>query len=754
MKPRADTPRSGSSSLKLGIGVVLLGVIPTAILLALRDRDSGLVTDRPATERPTLGAEDDRSYLAVLEITDPRTNDYLNLRRAEMLAAQSRATAAPRDRFRLFHISADELVKGGDPAGGLQRLSSLFSQIPDKGSEVVREIESAVRWSIAVAALRLGELENCLQENCCDSCVFPIGGAGVHVHEAGSRRAIAEVEWLLAHDPSRMDLVWLRNLLAMTLGEWPDQVPEKYRIAPDAFASDYKIPRFMDVASQVGVDVIGLSGGSCLEDFDGDGNLDLFVTSWGPEDQARFFRADGNGKFEDRTAAAGVAGITGGLNCIHADYDNDGDADILILRGAWLARAGRHPNTLLRNDGGRFVDVTLASGILSHHPTQTAAWGDYDLDGDLDIYIGNESVRDDPHPCELFENRGDGTFVEVAASAGVAHTGFVKGVVWGDIDNDGDLDLYLSVIAGRNLLYENLGAESGKRPRFREIGEAAAVTEPDYSFPTWMFDFDQDGLLDILAASFDKARFQAVVADYLGLPAGEGIRLYRNLGGGKFADVSQATGLRHPILPMGSNFGDIDGDGWLDLFFGTGEPEMASLVPNRVFRNDGGVRFQDVTTSGGFGHLQKGHGIAFGDIDHDGDQDIFATMGGAYEGDTSPSVLYENPMQDHRWLTLHLEGTRSSRDAHDARVRIEIETPDGPRTLHRVIGTGGSFGSSSLQLEVGLGNAIAIRGVTIHWPVSGESHHTGFELDHAYRIREGDAAPISIETTPFRLGSS
>ncbi|MEM7263323.1 MAG: VCBS repeat-containing protein, partial [Planctomycetota bacterium] len=511
-------------------------------------------------------AEDDRSYLSALQAIDPSTNFYVNRQRAQLFAAQAKSAQKPFDRFRLTHLSADELAKAGDPAEALRRLDPLIAQLPSQRSETTDQIERQLRFSALTAALRLGELENCIQEKCCDSCVFPISGDGVHVHPAGSRRAIAEVDQLLDREPERLELIWLRNLLAMTLGEWPHAVPEAFRIDPEAFADDREVPRFFDIAPEAGVDVVGLSGGASLEDFDGDGHLDVFVTSWGQKDPVRYFRATGDGKFEDRTEAAGLAGITGGLNCNHADFDNDGDTDVLILRGAWLGPQGSHPNTLLRNDGGRFVDVTMSSGLLSRRPTQTAAWGDYDGDGDLDLFIGNETAMGARHACELFENQGDGTFVEVAAEVGLAKFAWVKGVAWGDFDNDNDLDLYVSVLDGPNSLYENLGSESG-RPKFKDIASSAGVSLPRFSFPTWFFDYDQDGRLDILVGSygdFENDRLVGVVARYLDRPShDEGIKLYRNLGGGKFEDVSAAVGLDHPVLPMGSNFGDIDGDGWL-----------------------------------------------------------------------------------------------------------------------------------------------------------------------------------------------
>ena len=188
---------------------------------------------------------------------------------------------------------------------------------------------------------------------------------------------------------------------------------------------------------------------------------------------------------------------------------------------------------------------------------------------------------------------------------------------------------------------------------FTEVSKRAGVNEPLYSFPTWFFDYDNDGYLDIFAGGYRGINVGDVAADYLGRAHdAERPRLYRNLGNGTFTDVTKATGLYRMLLAMGSNFGDLDNDGWLDFYLGTGEPDLAALMPNRMFRNDAGKRFQDVTTSGGFGHLQKGHGVAFADLDHDGDQDIYQVVGGAVEGDTYRNVLFENPGHGNSWVKL------------------------------------------------------------------------------------------------------
>ena len=238
-----------------------------------------------------------------------------------------------------------------------------------------------------------------------------------------------------------------------------------------------------------------------------------------------------------------------------------------------------------------------------------------------------------------------------------------------------------------------------------------------------------------------------IASDYLGqqTPA-ERVRLYRNNHDGTFKDVTRDAKLYKVLHSMGSNFGDLDNDGFLDFYLGTGDPDLTTVVPNRMFRNAEGKFFQDVTTSGGFGHVQKGHAVAFGDIDNDGDQDVYEVMGGAYEGDTAHNVLYLNPGHGNNWITLKLEGVKSNRSAIGA--RIKVTTSD--RAICKTVCTGGSFGCSPLRQEIGLGKATEIKQIEITWPSGLVQVLNNTKVNRFYNVREGDEArPWSVKS--FRL---
>jgi hypothetical protein len=457
-----------------------------------------------------------------------------------------------------------------------------------------------------------------------------------------------------------------------------------------------------------------------------------------------FFHNNGNGTFTDKTAEAGLADQLGALNMIQTDYNNDGCLDILMLRGAW---EDPQRMSLLRNNcNGTFTDVTNASGLggaaLS---TQAAVWADINNDGLLDLFVGNENG-----PSRLFLNKGDGTFEDISHAAGIDQIAFTKGVVAADYDGDGYVDFYVSNL-GRNFLYHN-----NHNNTFTEVAEQAGVTGPGQSFATWFFDYDNDGLPDLFVTGFSIS-VDETMRTYTGAPNnGPTLKLYKNLGNGKFKDVSHETGLDKGFMPMGANFGDIDNDGFLDIYLGTGSPSLGSLVPNVLLRNHDGKYFADVTASSGTGDLHKGHGVAFADIDHSGHEAILAEMGGATPGDSHTFRLFANPGNANDWISVKLVGVNTNRAAIGARIKVTVRNQGrAARSIYRWVGSGGSFGASPLEQHIGLGEAAAIEALEIWWPVSNTIQtFTNVGRNQTLGIKEFDKDYTKLERKPYRLGGA
>jgi hypothetical protein len=593
-------------------------------------------------------------------------------------------------------------------------------------------------------------VENCLTVANPYLCLIFVGPEGAHAKRDHVLAAKQDLEAVLAARPNDLLARWLLNVSAMLAGDYPAGVDPRWLIPPERFASSAPAPRFRNVARALGVDHVGLVGGAVMEDLDGDGDLDLFSTSYDPCVPVSLYLNDGRGGFTDATAEAGLRGVAGGFNVAPADYDNDGRTDLYITRGGWQADAGRMRPSLLHNDGdGRFSDVAVAAGLAQAvYPTQTSVWADYDADGDVDLFLGNEqSDLHEPYPSQLYRNNGDGTFTDVAGEAGVDNKVMVKGAAWGDYDNDRDPDLYVSNI-GPNRLYRNNGDGT-----FTDVAEDLGVTEPTgRSFVPWFFDYDNDGWLDLFVGAYDTS-IQDLAAYYAGQPGGGSPpRLYHNKGDGTFEDVTQAAGLVRPMQPMGANFGDIDNDGFEDFYLGTGDPAFETIKPNLLFRNDGAGRFDDVTQAAGVGHLPKGHGIAFGDLDNDGDQDIYLEAGGFVPGDTSPDALFENPGSGNHWLTVKLVGEGSNRAAIGTRLTAVVDEAGRERSIHRVVGTGASFGANSLQQELGLGQADRIVRLEVHWPTTDlRQVFQDVPLDQAIEVREGAESFTVLDRPHIRL---
>ena len=723
----------------------------------LQARPESAPVKEPAPSTQEMGALLKKSY----ETMDLRVADWgFNDRRAAMIRKSLELAGDDRAKIPLRFALAKELLSDGQNAESLKLFDELEKSIIDQKAALLPMEIQTIRMMRAQAWLRIGETDNCCAEHNQDSCLLPLRGAALYRHQEGPLEAIKLLEQQLDESPTDLTARWLMNIAHMTMGTYPSSVPAEWLIDPKVFDSDYDIGRFRDVAQPAGLDTYGLSGGCIVSDFDGDSLLDIVRSDFGITSQMRFFHNNGDGTFADRTDVAGLTGEVGGLNLIDADFNNDGYTDILVLRGGWLGKAGRFPMSLIRNNGdGTFTDVTARAGLLRPpHPTQTAVWFDYDGDGWLDLYVGNETTNpSEEHPCELFHNNQDGTFSECAYQSGVKVVGFIKGVVSADYNNDGRPDLYISQMSGTsNLLLRNDGRRDPANPKsgwkFTNVTTEAGLADPIFSFPCWFFDYDNDGWQDIFVCGY-KGGVEAMVAEFLGRPS-NGIhpRLYHNNGDGTFTDKAAAMGLDMTLMGMSGNFGDLDNDGYLDFYVGTGGPLYTQIVPNKMFRNDRGKMFQDVTTSGGFGNVQKGHGVAFADINNNGQQDIYAVMGGAFTGDKYYTALYANPGHDNQWVNLKLEGVQSNRSALGARIRVTVESPTGERTIHRTVTTGGSFGAGPFRVLFGLGDATSIKQIEVFWPATGRTQILpGLPMKKFYKIKEGDAAATLRNMPSFRL---
>lgn len=706
------------------------------------------------TERSALEAEFE-AVAKNLEASD--AGFFGNAPFERLLSAVERQDLQPGQRLQVLVQLAAQHLRRGETDAALDRLAEAEALIDDDGPTA----RARPRWLRfkAMSHLRQAEEENCLLRRSQEACIFPLRGGGVHDEPGPALAARDAYDEYLRMNPGDGTAVWLINVLSMAVGDYPEGVPEYFRIPPEAFASAEDIGQFDDIAPALGIDTLNNCGGVITDDFDGDGLLDIVTSTWHPRGALTFYRNGGDGTFTDRSAASGLDQQWGGLNLISADYDDDGDLDILVLRGAWLFQHGQIRNSLLRNDGdGTFTDVTREAGLADPpRPTQAATWGDFDNDGDLDLYIANERAEEGSQrnfPAQLFDNQGDGTFVDVAADAGVLNDGHGKGVTVGDFDNDGDLDLYVSNI-GPNRLYENQGDG-----RFVDVAAALGVEEPSgRSFASWFFDYDNDGWLDLFVTAY-QGTVADVAADLASrggppvkMPAALFPRLYRNLGG-RFADVTVDSGLQHVYMPMGANFGDLDNDGWLDMYLSTGDPSFETLTPNVMLRNQGGRRFVDITASSGLGHLQKGHGVAFADLDNDGDQDLYHQLGGFVPGDRYHNALFLNRGHGHRYLTVELRGRTSNRRGVGARLHLQVEGEGGMRSIHRAAGSVSSFGGSPLRQEIGLGRARSIRRLEVWWPTSAtRQSFSDIPLDATLRIVEGAEAVELLSPPSYDLAT-
>jgi len=425
----------------------------------------------------------------------------------------------------------------------------------------------------------------------------------------------------------------------------------------------------------------------------------------------RLFRNDG-GRFVDVTESSGIRATGYGMGVAAGDVDGDGDVDLYV--------ANYGPNQLWRNDGdGTFSDATAAANADDPRWSIGASFLDYDRDGDLDLYVVNyvefdlernprcftDSSRRDycgpsafpPLPDRLLRNRGDGTFEDVTAPSGIAReAGAGLGVVSADLNRDGWPDLYVANDGQPNFLWLNQGDGT-----FRDDALFAGVAlnregAPEASMGVDAGDFDGDGDDDLFMTHL----------------MGESNTLYVNDGTGLFEDRSLEAGLASGSVPytsFGTAWADVDNDGWLDLFIGNGAVRILEErvrqgdpypldQPNQLFWNDRGKRFLEITDRAGeaFREAEVTRGAAFGDVDDDGDLDILVS-----NNQGRARLLINRVGQDRAWIGFRIVEGKPARDALGARVEVVLATD---RSLWRRVRTDGSYASAhDPRVLVGLG---------------------------------------------------
>ncbi len=504
--------------------------------------------------------------------------------------------------------------------------------------------------------------------------------------------------------------------------------------APRDHASGQDLPRLVDVTRQAGITFVHNVGdddmdniiesnaaGCAFLDYDGDGDLDVYLVNGayvegfsgvrGRRNRDKLsnalYRNNGDGTFTDVTARAGLGDKGMGMGVSAADYDNDGDQDLFV--------ANYGPNVLYRNNGnGTFTDITREAGLENDLSGIGSTFFDYDLDGHLDLYVGNYLEYDPEYqyyyaaqrfpgplayhgqPDVLYHNNGDGTFTDVTNEAGVYNAeGRAMGVASGDIDDDGDWDIFVPNDGMENYLYRNNGDGTftdvalPTGTGFGQRGEATSAMSAEFA------DIDLDGLIDIIVPDMAYSC------------------VYRNIGGGLFEEMSARLGVAAACgqyTSWSANHFDFDHDGYGDLFITNGHPHRMIGQEDLLLLNDNGRRFVNVSHLLGPDFQEKfvGRGSAAGDYDNDGDVDVLVLNLGA-----RPRLLRNDGGNRRNWVMIHLVGTTSNRDGIGARVRIAA----GGETQTRLrVSTAGYLSQGDHRLHFGLGDAAQIDRIEIRWP--------------------------------------
>jgi hypothetical protein len=549
--------------------------------------------------------------------------------------------------------------------------------------------------------------------------------AAVSMGRAGKLRRAAElgVDALNADPANERARYWLW-LTARKMGAYPDFVPERHRMEVTV-GFEKPVVGFTDIAPKIGLDKTSGGRGIAIFDYDNDGYLDIAVSA--AHGGCNLYHNNGNGTFTDVSIGSGIDKSVNTFAILAADYNNDGFVDLYITRLGFYGGEGE----LLRNNGdGTFTNVTAEAGLALWGPAFSASWVDYDNDGFLDLYICNNlgGLFDRKTPNRLFHNNGDGTFTETTEQAGLKTVWPTIGCAWGDYNNDGFQDLFVSNAMGRSQLYHNNGDGT-----FTDVSERAGVTEQGFGTNATFWDFDNDGWLDIV--QFVWSDHEDVIHTMRfgeAPPNGTPMRVYRNNRDGTFTQVNRQLNLNGAWGTMSAAVGDVNNDGYVDFILGNGSPKMDRLDPMVLLEFDG-VQFHNTTFAAGLAYRGKSHGVNTADLFGDGRMSMLVAAGGQYPGDLMATSVYYADRLAGNYLNVRLVGTKSNRSAIGARIGVQA---DG-RWQYLQVSGGTNFGCLPLEQHFGFGSTHCIDVVEIRWPSGLQQRFEGLEINHTYEFTEG-----------------
>ena len=528
---------------------------------------------------------------------------------------------------------------------------------------------------------------------------------------------------------------------------------------------------FTDVTVSAGVSFLhdgasvndmGMGTGAAWFDYDGDGDQDLYVTQ--RTGANKLFQNNG-GVFTDVAAAAGVADATNdGSGVAVADYDNDGDKDLFLANG--------DNDVLFRNNGdGTFTDVTAGSGLESSEERRgtTASWGDFDDDGYVDLYVSHHmgiagnlitgATEQEKAQDYVYYNNGDGTFTDVSdmilGATDRQGMGFIGG--WTDYDLDGDLDIFVihdcpfDGTSPQQMFRNDGGTDGATDWTFTEVSATVGVDECQNGMGLAVGDYDRDGDFDFF---FSDNGSDGTIP--VGQTGRAGTMLLRN-DGGTFTDATDIAGVSSVAWSWGTNFFDYDNDGFQDLYLAAGAMNSETeVVESVLWRNNGDATFADVSTSsGGLNDGLRTRTSVYADYDGDGDLDMFLVN---YAGDTK--LFRNNNSNGNNWVIFDLEGIASNRDGIGA--RLELNTSDGVTQYFETRSGSSLGGGDDLGAHFGIASAASITSLTVYWPSGNIQSVTGLGINQRHLIIESDTGlpstlavdPTSVDFGQVEEGSS